>query len=98
MLRPDLPVNLVESNRKKAIFLKEAVSALQISNLRVINQRFEEINDTTESDCVVTRALDGMHGLLPVILTSVKLVRKPSCLAIPLYRKRQQNLSAQRGK
>ena len=68
VLRPDLPVNLVESNRKKAIFLKEAVSALQISNLRVINQRFEEINDTTESDCVVTRALDGMHGLLPVIL------------------------------
>ncbi len=68
VLRPDLPVNLVESNKKKAIFLKEAVSALQINNIRIINQRFEEIKDTTENDCIITRALDGMHGLLPVIL------------------------------
>lgn len=83
VLRPDLPVNLIESNRKKAIFLKEVVGALQINNIRVLNQRFEEIKDTTESDCVVTRALDGMHGLLPVVLKLVQACAQTLLLGNP---------------
>lgn len=67
ILRPDLSVNLIESNKKKAIFLKEVKFELGIHNLQIINERFEKIQPAGPTDCITSRALDGLSALLPAI-------------------------------
>jgi 16S rRNA (guanine527-N7)-methyltransferase len=68
LLRSDLSVVLVEANKKKAIFLKEVASRLQLANLNILNQRFESIADLEPESCVTVRALDQMNRLIPQIL------------------------------
>ena len=68
ILRPDLSVSLIESNKKKAIFLKEVKFELGIHNLQIINERFEQIQPAGHSDCIASRALDDLSTLLPAIL------------------------------
>jgi 16S rRNA (guanine527-N7)-methyltransferase len=68
ILRPDLSITLVESNQKKAIFLKEVRFALGINNLQILNERFEALNKVGENTCVITRALDDLGQLTPKIL------------------------------
>lgn len=68
ILRPDLSINLVESNKKKAIFLKEVKFELGISNIQILNQRFETIQGAEGNSCVTTRALDDLSQLTPKIL------------------------------
>ena len=50
--RPDCEVHLIESNARKAAFLREACS---IPNVRVVSKRAEEVND--DFDWVVSRAV-----------------------------------------
>lgn len=68
ILRPDLAVNLIESNKKKAIFLKEVKFELKIHNLQIFNQRFEEVKGVVANAGVTTRALDDLSRLTPKIL------------------------------
>ncbi len=68
ILRPDLSVNLIESNKKKAIFLKEVKFELGIRNLQIVNQRFEEIQEVGCDACITSRALDGLSRLVPRVL------------------------------
>ncbi len=67
ILRPHLRIILIEANRNKAIFLKEAVSELGISNVEILSQRFETISGVEAGDCVTTRALDSLNRLTPEI-------------------------------
>lgn len=53
VLRPDCSVTLVESHRRKAVFLKEASRGL--SNLRVLAVRAEEVHESF--DVAVSRAV-----------------------------------------
>lgn len=68
ILRPDLPVILVESNKKKAIFLKEVKSELDLENLKILNQRFESIKAIGQTASITTRAIDSMSRIIPQIL------------------------------
>ena len=59
VLRPDWKVSLVESNQRKAVFLREATRHL--SNVSVIAQRAEELVE--RFDWVVSRAVDPVEVL-----------------------------------
>ena len=61
---PSLQVTLVESNGKKARFLREAVRQLQLRNVQVVQSRIEEFHPDTRFDAITARAL----ATLPLIL------------------------------
>ena len=64
--RPGLQVALVESNGKKARFLREAVRALGLGNARVLESRAEAVDAPGAFDVVTARALDRLAGILAV--------------------------------
>lgn len=53
ILRPDCTVTLIESHKRKAVFLREATR--QLPNVRVLSKRGEDIKE--RFDCVVSRAV-----------------------------------------
>jgi 16S rRNA (guanine527-N7)-methyltransferase len=62
ILKPDWRVTLVESNQRKAVFLRE--SSRHLSNVSVSAQRMEHC--TAHSDWVVARAVDPEEVLLNI--------------------------------
>lgn len=54
--RPRLAVTLVESNRKKASFLRHVRRQLELDNVEVVQSRVEEFKPARRFDCVITRA------------------------------------------
>lgn len=70
IIRPDSLIFLIEANKKKSIFLKEIVHLLQISNVKVLNERFESLPPFSANSCVTSRALDDLKHLLPKILNN----------------------------
>ena len=68
ILRPDLFVYLVEANRKKAIFLKELIAHLNLTNVVAINQRFQDIPSLSPNSCLTTRALEKLDNHLSDLL------------------------------
>lgn len=61
---PGLQVTLVESNGKKARFLREAVRQLKLGNASVAESRIEAFTPATHFDAITARAL----ATLPLIL------------------------------
>ena len=61
---PQLQVTLVESNGKKARFLREAVRQLQLGNVKVAESRIEAFDAPGSFDAITARAL----ATLPLIL------------------------------
>ena len=59
---PETRFTLVESDRKKAIFLSECIRQLGLSNARVMNERIEKID--TKADIITARALAEVDLLL----------------------------------
>jgi 16S rRNA (guanine527-N7)-methyltransferase len=68
ILRSDLLITLVEANKRKAVFLMEAVGALQLTNVTILNQRLESIRGVEPESCVTVRAIERMNQILPEIL------------------------------
>ncbi|MFT3808049.1 16S rRNA (guanine(527)-N(7))-methyltransferase RsmG [Arenimonas sp.] len=64
--KPQLRVALVESNGKKARFLREAVRQLGLSNARVIESRAEAVDEAGQYDLITARALDRLAGIVRV--------------------------------
>ena len=64
--KPGLSVALVESNGKKARFLREAVRQLKLDNARVIEARAEAVLESGAFDVITARALDRLAGILAV--------------------------------
>ena len=62
--RPGLQVTLVESNGKKARFLREAARSLPLPNARVAESRIEALDEPSRYDMITARAL----ATLPLIL------------------------------
>lgn len=60
--RPDLRVTLVESNGKKARFLREAVRSLPLANVRVEQSRVQD--STGKFDTVTARAFASLTDML----------------------------------
>lgn len=56
VMRPQLAVLAVESNGKKAAFIRQAATALQLPNVQVAAQRAEDWRGTPQ-DVIISRAL-----------------------------------------
>ncbi len=54
--RPDIQVALLDSNHKKAAFLRQAVADLQLRNATVICERLEAWHADEKFDCIISRA------------------------------------------
>ncbi|KAF1716131.1 16S rRNA (guanine(527)-N(7))-methyltransferase RsmG [Pseudoxanthomonas wuyuanensis] len=64
--KPQLRVTLVESNGKKARFLREAVRTLGLANARVAESRAEALDEPGAYDAITARALDVLAGIIGV--------------------------------
>ena len=64
--KPDLQVTLVESNGKKARFLREAVRTLGLGNARVAESRAEALAEPGAYTQITARALDTLDGIVAV--------------------------------
>jgi 16S rRNA (guanine527-N7)-methyltransferase len=63
---PRLQVTLVESNGKKARFLREAVRTLGLGNAQVAESRAEALDRPAAFDALTARALDTLAGIIAV--------------------------------
>ncbi|HET8818462.1 MAG TPA: 16S rRNA (guanine(527)-N(7))-methyltransferase RsmG [Xanthomonadaceae bacterium] len=61
---PGLQVTLVESNGKKARFLREAVRTLGLANARVLESRIEAVDAAGTFDAITARALATLPKIL----------------------------------
>lgn len=61
---PGLRVALVESNGKKARFLREAVRTLGLANARVLESRIEAVDEAGAFDAITARALATLPKIL----------------------------------
>ena len=61
---PSIHLTLIESNHKKAIFLREVTRALTLTNIDIQNARAEAISQTY--DVVTLRAVEHFVQVLPV--------------------------------
>lgn len=64
LARPDLQVTLVESNGKKARFLREAVRTLGLRNAHVAESRIEAFAAPAPFDAITARALATLPQIL----------------------------------
>jgi 16S rRNA (guanine527-N7)-methyltransferase len=64
--KPELGVTLVESNGKKARFLREAVRTLRLDNARVLESRAEAVAGPGNFEVITARALDRLAGIIAV--------------------------------
>ena len=63
---PGLSVALVESNGKKARFLREALRVLELGNARVLESRAEAVAEPGAFQLITARALDRLAGIIAV--------------------------------
>lgn len=63
---PGLQVTLVESNGKKARFMREAVRQLGLANARVAESRAEALAEPGAYDQLTARAMDTLAGIVRV--------------------------------
>jgi len=61
---PALDLTLVESNQRKAVFLREVVRALGLQDVQVSSDRAEKL--PTQADLVTFRAVEHFEQILPV--------------------------------
>lgn len=69
VLFPNRQVVLVESVGKKCTFLREAVEAMGLGNVRVAQSRFAP-EHVGPGDAIVARAVDKFSMLLPALMSS----------------------------
>ncbi|KAB8122132.1 16S rRNA (guanine(527)-N(7))-methyltransferase RsmG ['Cynodon dactylon' phytoplasma] len=90
ILNPHLEVFLIESNKKKVIFLKKIISILDLSNVFVFNQKVEQHN--YKYNFIITRSLGSLNIVLK--LSSFITKKKGYLLAMkgPKYIKELENI------
>jgi 16S rRNA (guanine527-N7)-methyltransferase len=74
---PNLALTLIESNGKKATFLREVSRALELDGVEVLSRRAEDIK--TQTDLVTQRAVERFVSILPV---AERLMRPGGALAL----------------
>jgi 16S rRNA (guanine527-N7)-methyltransferase len=79
MWAPAIRVTLIESNQKKATFLREAIRALTLTDINVFSGRGE--NFVGQARFVTLRAVERFDSVLPA---AANLVAPAGCLALLL--------------
>src|SRR5438128_6844152 len=74
---PQVHLTLIESNQKKAIFLKEVARALTLTNIDVVAARAE--NFSGQAEILALRAVERFENVLPI---AVRLVASGGVLAL----------------
>ena len=74
---PQIALTLIESNHKKATFLREVVRSLALTSVQVTNARAESLTETF--DLVTLRAVEDFTSILP---TADALVDAGGCLGL----------------
>jgi 16S rRNA (guanine527-N7)-methyltransferase len=74
---PALNLTLIESNQRKAVFLSEVVRTLNLSNVKVLAERAQQVS--FPADLVTLRAVERFENILPVAL---KLTARPGRIAL----------------
>ena len=64
IMRPQTEVYAVESNNKKTAFIRQAASALQLSNVAVVSERVELWQPEQKLDGIISRAMAAPQTLL----------------------------------
>ena len=64
IVRPDLNITLMDSNGKKSRFQFQAVTALKLSNVTVVNKRVEEYQPEQLFDQVMSRAFSSLEDMM----------------------------------
>ena len=64
LLWPDTRVTLLDSNHKKAAFLRQAVIELELKNVEVVNERVETWEPPRKFDLVISRAFSDLAEFL----------------------------------
>lgn len=68
IVRPDLQAVLIESSKKKAVFLREALATLRLAErTTVIPERFDNV-PTPDAGFVTSRALERFEDQLPKLI------------------------------
>jgi 16S rRNA (guanine527-N7)-methyltransferase len=62
---PEIFLTLIESNHKKATFLREVVRALTLTHVNIQNARAESLSDI-KFDVVTLRAVEHFESILPI--------------------------------
>ena len=68
---PQIHLTLIESNHKKAVFLREVARALTLTNINVLTGRAQALAPslTSQADVVTLRAVERFETILPLALT-----------------------------
>jgi len=74
---PHAHILLIESQNKKATFLREVIRTLRLTNINVIAERAENVQQTAE--LVTLRAVEKFYRALPA---AAALVRKPGRIGL----------------
>lgn len=77
--RPQISLTLIESNHKKATFLREVSRSLTLTDVDVCNARAEELPPSRRFDIVTLRAVDRFEEILPI---ASNLVSRPGALGL----------------
>jgi len=64
LAQPSLLISLVESNGKKARFLREVVRTLALDNIQVVPARIEAFHPSAPVDAITARALGRLSDIL----------------------------------
>jgi 16S rRNA (guanine527-N7)-methyltransferase len=70
MMAPEAQVTLIESNHKKAAFLREVIFSLGLKNVKVFGDRGEDY--TQQADLVTMRAVESFAKALPLAIDLTK--------------------------
>jgi 16S rRNA (guanine527-N7)-methyltransferase len=62
---PEIKLTLIESNHKKATFLREITRALTLTDIDIQNTRAESLTNIS-FDVVTVRAVERFHSILPI--------------------------------
>ena len=64
LVRPDLSIVLVESKRKKVLFLRHVVEAIHLKNVEIVQGRIEDLEEEDHTiDFIVSRAVTDLVTL-----------------------------------
>jgi 16S rRNA (guanine527-N7)-methyltransferase len=75
---PQIHLTLIESNQKKATFLREVVRTLTLTDINVFAKR-AEAHSPDRADVVTLRAVENFHSALP---TAIRLLTPTGHLAV----------------
>jgi 16S rRNA (guanine527-N7)-methyltransferase len=66
ILFPEKDFVLLDSNGKKTRFLVQSQMSLDIKNIKVINDRVEQVNDNVKFDQIVSRAFTALDNMVHI--------------------------------